>query len=268
MLPMKIDLYSSTGQKSGAIELPASMFGVEVNKGLMHLALLRQQSNRRRPIAHVKTRGEVVGSTKKLFQQKGTGRARRGPVRSPLLKGGGKTFGPRNTANFYKDMPKKMRRAALFSCLSDAAKRTGCLLALEQYPDDVKTKNFYALLKKLPLEIGRRILVVLPAHTHGIERAARNVPRVKTILAPYLNPEDIITARHIVFLADAIRVAEETFVGSAKAPVDTPKMQSDEASEPTTKAQPKKKPVTKKPAVTVKKTTTAKKKSATSTSST
>ena len=246
---MTIDVYSATGKKSGSIELPPAIFGVAVNKGLMHLALLRQQSNRRRAIAHVKTRGEVVGSTKKLFQQKGTGRARRGPVRSPLLKGGGKTFGPRNNANFTKDMPKKMRRAALFSCLSDAASRSGCLLALEAYPDDTKTKNFFSLLKALPLEIGRRIVIVLPSHHEGLERSARNIPRVKTLLAAYLNPEDIITARHIIFVADAISVANDTFVKKGAEPPETEEMpapaKKELAKQPKAKKAPAKKPASK-----------------------
>lgn len=215
MPPMTIDLYSSTGAKSGSVELPSALFEAPINPGLMHLALVRQQSNRRRPIAHVKTRGEVVGSTKKVYAQKGTGRARRGPIRSPILRGGGKTFGPRNTANFFKDMPKKMRRNALFSCLSLSAKN-GSVFALESYPDDVKTKAFFALLKKLPVAIGRRILIVLPAHHRALELSARNVPRVKTLLAPYLNPEDVLQSKHIIFLVDSIAVAEKTFAGEGK----------------------------------------------------
>ncbi|MBP9773218.1 MAG: 50S ribosomal protein L4 [Candidatus Peribacteraceae bacterium] len=211
---MKIDVYSSTGTKSGSMDLPASLFEAPINKGLMHLALVRQQSNRRHPIAHVKTRGEVAGTTKKAFQQKGTGRARRGALRSPLLRGGGKTFGPRNNANFQKNMPKKMRRAALFSCLSFSAKN-GCVVALESYPETIKTKSLSELLKKMPVELGRRIVIVLPAHHKGVELSARNIPRVRTILAGYLNPEDILQARHVIFLVDAIKVAEETFVKNA-----------------------------------------------------
>ncbi len=208
---MKIDVYTATGTKKGSLELPASMFEAPINKGLMHLALIRQQSNRRNTVAHVKHRGEIVGATKKLFQQKGTGNARRGPIRSPLMKGGGKAFGPRNEANFTKDMPKKMRRAALFSCLSLRAKE-GAIIGLENYPDDVKTKTFMVLLKKLPIELGRRIVVVLPAHHRGVELSARNVPRVKTILAPYLNPEDVLGSQRIIFVADAVKVAEDTFI--------------------------------------------------------
>ncbi len=208
---MTIDLYTATGTKKGSLELPASMFEANINKGLMHLALIRQQSNRRHPIAHVKHRGEIVGSTKKMFQQKGTGQARRGPIRSPLLKGGGKAFGPRNEANFIKNMPKKMRRAALFSCLSLRAKE-GAIIGLEEYGDDIKTKTFMMLLKKLPVEFGRRILFVLPGRHRGLELSARNVPRVKTIFAPYLNPEDVLGSKNIIFLKDAVQVAEDTFV--------------------------------------------------------
>ncbi len=208
---MKIDVYTATGTKNGSVELPASLFEAPINKGLMHLALVRQQSNRRHSIAHVKHRGEVVGSTKKMFQQKGTGRARRGPLRSPLLRGGGKAFGPRNESNFFKGMPKKMRRAALFSCLSMKAQE-GVVLGLENYPDTVKTKQFLGMLKKMPVELGRRIVIVLAERHRGIEMSARNIPRVKTIFAQYLNPEDVLGSNHIIFLVDALKVAEETFV--------------------------------------------------------
>lgn len=207
---MKIDLYTATGTKKGSLELPAGLFEAPINKGLMHLAVVRQQSNRRNPIAHVKTRGDVVGTTKKAYAQKHTGNARRGALRSPLVRGGGKTFGPRSNANFQKDMPKKMRRAALFSCLSLRAKE-GAIIGLENYPDDIKTKTFYSLLQKLPVDIGRRIVVVTAKEHLGIQLSARNVPRVKTIYAQYLNPEDILLAKNIIFMADAVKAAEEIF---------------------------------------------------------
>ncbi len=233
-----MDVFSASGTKSGSVDLPASMFEVEINKGLIHLALVRQQSNRRNPIAHVRTRGEIRGSTKKLFQQKGTGQARRGPKRSPVLRGGGKAFGPRNEANFTKDMPKKMRRKALFCSLSLRAKE-GAIVGLENYPDDMKTKNLSALLEKMSMEIGRRIVIVLPARHKGLELSSRNIPRVKTILASYLNPEDILLAKKIIFLVDAVKVAEDTFVKNEK-DVKPAQIESETAEKP--------KKVTKKPA--------------------
>ncbi len=208
---MKLSVFSSTGSPAQAVDLPASLFEAKVNKGLMHLALIRQQSNRRHPIAHVKRRSEVAGSTKKLYQQKGTGRARRGSIRSPLLRGGGKSFGPRKENNFTKDMPQKMRRAAILSCLSYRAKEEGTLIGLESYPDQMKTKTLFALLQKLPVQIGRSIIMVIPAHHKGLEMSARNIPRVKTLLANYLNPEDVLGAKNIIFLVDALKIAEETF---------------------------------------------------------
>lgn len=207
---MKIDLYSATGSKKGSLDLPADLFEAPINKGLMHLALIRQQSNRRHPIAHVKHRDDVVGTTSKAYAQKHTGRARRGALRSPLLRGGGKSFGPRNEANFRKDMPRKMRRAALLSCLSMRAK-DGVILGLENYPEDPKTKNLATLLGKLPVSMGRRIVLVTAGRHEKLELAARNIPRVKTVFAQYLNPEDLLLAQHIIFLEDAVKLAAETF---------------------------------------------------------
>lgn len=213
---MQIDLFSATGSKLKALDVPATLFESPVNWGLMHQAVVRQQSNRRQgSSAHVKTRGEVQGSTRKLFSQKHTGRARRGAVRSPLLRGGGKTFGPRNDRNFTKDMPQKMRHAALRSCLSMHAGK-GNVIGLESYPDAIKTKAFADLLKKLPIEQGRKVLVVTTSSHKSLALSAKNVPHVKTVTANYLNPEDILNARHLVFLVDAINEAEKLF-GAKKA---------------------------------------------------
>src|SRR3989344_4642016 len=240
---MTIDLFSSTGTKVKTMELPSSLFHAPGNWGLMHQAVLPQQANGRQSAAHVKTRGEVQGSTRKMFTQKHTGRARRGPVRSPLLRGGGKTFGPRNTQNYVTRMPKKMRHAALRSCLAVQA-GNGAILALESYPDTVKTKTLATLLQKLPLQHGRRILLVSSSRHSSLLLSARNIPTVKTVQAGYLNPEDILNSRHIIFLVDALSEADKMFG----------KVKSDDADVKTTKKSEKKKEVkskkvTKKPAV-------------------
>lgn len=223
---MPAHVFTATGEKKGTLELPAALFAAPIKLGLMHQYLVLQQSNRRQSAAHVKTRGEVQGSTKKLFGQKHTGRARRGPVRSPLLRGGGKAFGPRNVINYVKDMPQKMRHAALRSCLSLQAKKDA-VLVLESYPDTIKTKQVTQLLAKLPVEMGRRILLVVPSGMRGLQLSVRNIPRVKALDARYLNPEDILTARHVIFLKDAIAIAEQTFAQTTKnkvkeAPAQTP----------------------------------------------
>ncbi len=209
---MTIDVYTSTGTKKGTALLPKSLFEVAINEGLMHQAVIMQQSNARTPVAHAKNRGEVRGSTRKLFQQKGTGRARRGSVRSPLLRGGGKAFGPRSIANFTKHMPKNMRRAALRSALSAQAKN-GIIMGLENYPETIGTKSAQSMLSKMPVEIGRNILIVTPQKHTQLMLSIRNIPGVKTVMAQYLNPVDVLGSRHIIFMVDALKKAEEIFGG-------------------------------------------------------
>src|SRR3990172_6479732 len=115
---MKLDLYNNKGEKTGSVSVSASLFDVPFNEGLVHQALLRQQSNSRSPIAKTKTRAEVRGGGKKPWKQKGTGRARTGSIRNPVWRGGGVIFGPTGTENFEIAMPKKQRRIALCSALS------------------------------------------------------------------------------------------------------------------------------------------------------
>jgi len=207
---MTIDVYTATGAKKGTLELPSALFGAPIQTGLMHQAVMQQQGNRRASIAHVKTRSEIRGSTRKIQPQKGTGHARKGSIRSSVLKGGNKAFGPRNVSNFSRSMPHSMRRAALFSTLSYQAKR-GVILGLESYPDTIKTKQVFTLLQKLPVAIGRPILFVLPERHNSLMLSLRNIPRVKTLLVNYLNPEDIMHAAHVIFLTEALTKAEQIF---------------------------------------------------------
>lgn len=208
---MQTDLFSAIGTKVKEFTLPASLFEAPVNNGLMHQALVRQQSNARRSTAHTKSRGEVMGSTKKMFAQKHTGKARRGPVRAVGLRGGGKAFGSKKDRNYVKDMPQKMRHAALRSCLSLQAKQEGAILVLENYPATIKTKTLSALLGKLPVEQGRRILFVTAASHESLRLSTRNITGVKTVAASYLNPADVLGSKYLIFLEEAITVAEKMF---------------------------------------------------------
>lgn len=250
---MTIDVYTATGTKKGTAELPSALFEAPVHTGLMHQAVMMQQGNRRAAIAHAKTRSEIRGSTRKLFPQKGTGRARRGSVRSPLLKGGNKAFGPRNVANFSRSMPHAMRRRALLSSLAYQAKR-GVILGLESYPDTVKTKQAYTLLQKLPVTLGRPILIIVPDRHNGLMLSVRNIPRVKTLLVHYLNPEDVLAAYHIIFLTESLQKAEQIFTAkkqrvAREAPAKIPAVEKQEkpAKKPkTTKKAPARKSAPKK----------------------
>lgn len=207
---MKATIYTQTGEKKGEVTLNKDIFGLEVNEGLIHQAMIMQQANSRRPIAHTKTRSEVRGGGRKPHRQKGTGRARFGSIRTPIHRGGGIVFGPRNTRNFEKAMPKKQRRKALFCALSAKAGDKQ-IMVLEKYDEkEPKTKKFAEMLKKLPVE--RSALVVIPGKDETIQKSGRNIENAKVILANYLNIKDLLKYQSIIFLQDSLPKLEETFL--------------------------------------------------------
>lgn len=210
---MKVDLYTQTGEKNGTIELPKEIFEIPFNKDLVHQALVRQLANARNPIAHTKTKGEIRGGGRKPFRQKGTGNARQGSTRNPHMKGGGIALGPRNTRNFELDMPKKQRRKALFSALSEKA-RTNGVFALEGYElKDPKTKTFAEMLTKIP---GRDVLIVISGKNEMIQKSSRNLKNAKTILVNYINIQDLQKYDTVLLLKDAIEKMKEVYLTQAK----------------------------------------------------
>lgn len=209
---MKVTLYSQKGEMTGEIELPKEIFEVPFNKDLVHQALVRQLANKRTATAHTKTRAEVRGGGRKPFRQKGTGNARQGTIRAPHMRGGGVVFGPRNTRNFKKDMPKKQRRKALFCALSEKA-RDNEIIALEGYQaEKPQTKIFSAMLQKLPIE--KDVLIVIPEKNQIIQQSSRNITFAKTILASYLNIGDLQKYEKILLFKDAIDKLKETYLKS------------------------------------------------------
>lgn len=206
---MKLDLYNQKGENIGTVEAPKSCFEVPFKNGLIHEALLRQLSNARKPIAHTKNKAEVHGGGRKPYPQKGTGRARQGSIRNPHYKGGGVAFGPRNTRNFEKGLPRGQRRLALTSALSQKAREKGVIVLDTFTNDKPSTKVFATMLKKLPVRT--KTLIVLSGHNDLIETSSRNIPRVKTLLASYLNIKDLQSFKSIIFLQDAIDSVAKTF---------------------------------------------------------
>lgn len=211
---MNIDIYTGKGEKKGTQALKKEIFGVEIHEGLVHRAVVMRQANARNPIAHTKTRAEIVMSTKKLFKQKGTGRARRGAPSTSLLRGGGVAHGPRNTRNFTVNMSKKERRLALFSCLTSKANEKD-IFALESFLEkEPKTKAFVELLSKLPQ--AKKYLFVFGEKDPVLEKSIANVPNVETIFASYLNPTDVLKAEKLCFVSNALETVEKTFLNSSK----------------------------------------------------
>ncbi|NVP17732.1 50S ribosomal protein L4 [Candidatus Gracilibacteria bacterium] len=199
---MKTNLFDQAGKAIGEIELNSSVFGLELNEGLVHRALVYQLANNRMVVAHTKTRGDRRGSTRKIYKQKGTGRARMGSNRSPIRKKGGVAFGPRNNANFTLSMNKKERRKALFTVLSSKLANKELIIVDKIEFKDVKTKNMEALIKALPYE--KNVLLAIPAKNEVIEKSASNLPYVKSILVDYLNIKDLLKYKTLVLVKDSL----------------------------------------------------------------
>ncbi len=202
---MEATLYNQAGAEIGSITLNEAVFGVEPNIPVMHQALVRQLANARQGTHNTLGRGEVRGSTRKLYRQKGTGRARAGSLRSPTRKGGGVAHGP-HPRSYRKDMPRKMRRLALRSALS-ACLRDDQLHFVDALSfDRPRTKDMIALLEAHGLS--GKTLFVLPAKNETLSKSAANLPNVKTLLVNYLNIRDLLTADHVVMLQEAVAMAE------------------------------------------------------------
>lgn len=208
---MKLDKYNQQGEKVGTIEAPKEFFEVPLKNGLIHSAYIRQLANARKPIAHTKLKCEVRGGGKKPYPQKGTGQARQGSIRNPHYKGGGVAFGPRNIRNFEKLMPKKQRRLALFSMLSNKAKDNDIMILESFITEKPQTKVFANLMKKMPTK--RDTLLVTAEKNEMLEKSSKNIANVKTILVNYLNIKDLLTFDTVVFLEKAIEQMGVVFGG-------------------------------------------------------
>jgi len=206
----KVTLYNMEGKAVGELELMPSLFEVKGSSALVHEAVVAQQANSREVVAHTKGRGEVAGTGKKPWKQKGTGRARHGSRRSPIWVGGGITFGPTKDRNFSVKMNRKTRRKALAIVLSDklASEKFVAVEAMD-IPEG-KTKMLAGALKKLPMT-GKKTLIVLEPENRMASRAARNIPTVTTLPANSLNIVDLLSHDTVVASRGAIDFIQKTY---------------------------------------------------------
>jgi large subunit ribosomal protein L4 len=196
------------GAKAGTLDLSDKLFGVPVSEALVHQAAVRQLAARRIGSADTQTRGEVTGGGRKPWRQKGTGRARAGSRTAPQWKGGGVVFGP-HPRSYDQKLNAKMRRAALRSVLTAKAS-DGALRVVEGFGlDEIGTQAFAGRLAAW--DAGGKVLVVLPARDHVIERSCRNLREVRVILADSLNVIDLLEADTVVFTREALSRAEEVY---------------------------------------------------------
>jgi len=200
---MELPVYNMAGEQVSTRELPASIFEANINRALMHQALVRQLANARLGTHKAKTRAEVNRSTAKIYRQKGTGRARHGSRKAPIFVGGGKAHGPQ-PRKYTKAMPRKMRRAALCSALSVRA-GAGDIVLLDDIRMDVpKTKTVATLV--MALTKGESALLLLPERNETVEKSARNLEHVKALRANYLNVRDLLGYSKIVMPLAALDV--------------------------------------------------------------
>ena len=198
---VSIPVVSGTRQKVGEIEVPAAVVAGPVREHLLHSAVQAQLAGRRAGTAATKTRGFVSGGGKKPWRQKGTGRARSGSIRSPLWAGGGTIFGPQ-PRDWSQKLPKTARRAALRSALADRH-AAGTLTVVDAVSlAEPKTKRMLEWLDGLGLA-DASVLVVLGQADTAVERAARNLRRVKVLLGRGLNVYDVLAHTHLVVARDA-----------------------------------------------------------------
>ena len=206
---MKVAVYNQEGKEAGEVSLPKEIFEVPMNADLVHQVLVSSTSNQRQVSAHTKNRGEVRGGGRKPWRQKGTGRARAGSIRSPLWRGGGVTFGPRNDKNFTREVPKKMRRKALAMVLSEKAKNNLVVVVDVLNVETPKTKAMAQVIKKLPVNAGSRL--VLSDNGKNIFLAARNIAKTGVLEARNLNIVDLLNYKYVLLSKDGIKQLTETF---------------------------------------------------------
>lgn len=203
-----VAVYDITNNKVGDIELNDSVFGVEMNAGLLHQAVVMQLAAQRLGTHATKTRGFVRGGGRKPWKQKGTGRARSGSTRSPLWVGGGTVFGP-HPRKYNFTMPRKQRRLAIKCALSDKVK-SGEFIVLDSLNFDApKTKQVVSLLNAF--EAPKKALFITLDEVENVEKSARNIQGVKAISAMGLNVFDILHHDKLFVTKDAITRIEEVF---------------------------------------------------------
>jgi len=199
-----VDVLNCKGEKVSQRELPDALFDVPIKQSVLHEVVTMQLSCRRAGSASVKHRSDVRGSGRKLFRQKGTGKARRGDIKAPLLRGGGVVFGPDNRSYSYK-VPKKKRKLALKMALSSKLKNHK-IIVLDQFElEKVKTKAFIKVINTLDVN---NALIVTEKKNENLDLSSRNVPDIKVMRSEGINVYDILKYKYLVLLESSINEIE------------------------------------------------------------
>ena len=203
-----IDVYNANGEKVSERNIKDEVFNVPIRKDILHLVVRGQMAKSRSGSASTKNRSKVRASTRKLWRQKGTGRARAGAASSPLRKGGGVTFGPAPRDYSFK-INKKVRKSALRMALTDKFK-TGQFYVVDSIQlEEIKTKTFFEILKNFNVH---NVLVVTERPDENLDKSSRNLKQVKLLRPEGLNVYDILSHEHLLMVEPALGMVEEALV--------------------------------------------------------
>jgi len=212
---MMAKIYNTEGEIVGETELPSEIFDVKINPDLVHQVVVSQMANKRKPIAHSKTREEVSGSGRKIWQQKHLGRARHGDIRAPIFRHGGIAHGPRKEKIYKVKIPKKVKRKALFMVLSQKVKDNELILLDDLKIEKPKTKLMAKIIQNLREKIENlkkgSVLIVIPKKDENLILAARNIPKVGILEARNLNCLDLLNYKFLLVPKESVEKIKETF---------------------------------------------------------
>ncbi len=207
---MKLDVLNIQGEKTGkSVTLPKNIFGVEPNEHAVYLAVKQYLANQRQGTHKAKERGEIVGSTRKIKKQKGTGTARAGSIKSGVFRGGGRMFGPR-PRNYGFDLNKKVKNLARLSALSAKAS-SGSIIVLEDAAFEApKTSVYNSMLKALGLN-GKKTLHIIPEHDVNLLRSSGNIQKASVMRAADLNTYVIMNSNTLIISEASVKVIKKDF---------------------------------------------------------
>lgn len=205
---MELSIVNTTGKETGKkIKLSAGIFGIEPNDHAIYLDVKQYLANQRQGTHKTKQRAEIHRTTKKAFRQKGTGGARRGSMKSPLVRGGGRVFGPQPRDYSFK-LNKKLKTLARLSALTYKAKQNN-IMVLENFTmEKARTKDYADILKNLNLA-DQKVLFVIPTIDRNIFLSSRNIQKNKVVTATDINTYDVLNAGKLVLVEGALSVIEK-----------------------------------------------------------
>jgi large subunit ribosomal protein L4 len=203
---VQVAVHNISGEVIDHIDLSDEVFGIPMNSAVVRQSLLRQQANARQGTVETKRRGEVSGGGKKPYRQKGTGRARRGSSRSPLLRGGGVVFGP-HPRSHNQAIPKKVRRLALRCILSSKIAENEMLVIDALAYDKPDTKGMAKIVDALKL--GKSLLIVTDEPDANVYKSARNIEGADVLPAYMLNAKDMLSHRKMLITVKAAKKVDE-----------------------------------------------------------